>query len=404
MKKIVLITVFLLLVFPKSFAEDLDSTNYRLVSPSSGETANGPVSSPTFSILVDSSPVDDFTTTSTNYTSRGGTASFTEPKVPQLTCFETSTSSGTCSSGSNGMQEVCSAPGCYDRAKFRIDTQSNPSDTRYAIQVSTTSNFSSDIFYVDGVSRLLKVSLTITDFLYACDWEGTTLASYCASPNTTWQRYNVLGLTPGTTYYARVAALHGSPTNGSYTQTTWGPSLSVATQNTSLSIDIDIAASVAGSSSPPYLINLGTMTAGSVTTSTNYIIVRHTTNALFGTRVLIRGLNGGLTNGVSTITAVNADLASNDGYGLRNDSTTNSQNYGTFIGTITVSTTPNNFADTGGADRVGAPSTTFNPLFTSNSLPLHTGVSGYRVKAKPNLTHTGGSYSEDLTYIPLPVF
>jgi len=398
-----IITVFIML--PRAyFAQDLDSTTYRLVAPSTGESITGTQNSTNYSVLGDSSSVDDFTTTSTTYKSIGGTGAAIEANVPSITCFETSTSSGTCSIGSNGLQEVCSTPGCYDRAKFLINAQGNPDDTRYAIQISTVSDFSSSVYYVDPVSRTIKTSLNLSDFIYKCDWEGTSLASYCASANTTWQRYNILGLTPGTTYYLRAAALHGSTNSGSFTQSSWSSTASSSTQNTSLSIDVDIASSTAGSSSPPYIINLGSMTPNAVTTSSNYIIFRLSTNALSGVILSIKGTNGGLSNGVSLIANVNADLASNVGYGLRNDSTTNSASFTSFIGNINVSSTPSNFQDSGATDRVGSPTTSFLNLFTSGSLPLHTGISGYKVKAKPDLSKTPGNYSETLTYIPTASF
>lgn len=392
-------------LFPaKSFAQDLDSTTYRLVAPSAGESISGIQNSANYSVLSDSSQVDDFTTTSTNYKAKGGTGTAIEANVPSVVCFETNTNSGSCSIGSNGMQEVCSTPGCYDRAKFQLNPQSNPADTRYAVQVSTSSGFTTGVYYLDPVSRTLKTNLYLSDFIYECDWEGTSSVGYCASANTTLQRYNILGLLPGTTYYLRIAALHGNTVNGSFTQSEWSTSATVATQNTSLSIDVDIATSTAGSSSPPYIINLGSMTPNTVTTSTNYIIFRTSTNAMSGIQLFIRGTNGGLLNGATLLANVNADLASNVGYGLRNDTTTNSSSFTTYLGSITVSATPSNFQQGGGTDRVGSPTTSFVTLFTSNALPLHTGVSGYRVKAKPDLTYPAGSYSEILTYIPVASF
>ncbi|MEP7103632.1 MAG: hypothetical protein ABI721_02920 [Candidatus Dojkabacteria bacterium] len=406
MRKVALLFLSILIITTlvpnKIFAQDVDSTTYRLVAPSIGESENGITTSQNFTSLNDSSPVDDFTTTSTNYSLTGGTAKFSEANVPSITCFETSTSSGTCSIGTNGMQEVCSSPGCYDRAKFLINAQNNPDDTRYAVQISTSSAFTSNVFYVEPVTRLIKSALTVSDFVYKCDWEGTTLAGFCGSSNTTWQKYNILGLSPNVTYYIRIAALHGSSTDGSFTQSAWSSSANTTTQNTSLSVDIDIATSTAGSSTPPYIISLGTMVAGSITTSTNYIITRLTTNAISGITMYITGTNGGLLNGVNLIANVNADLAvSTEGYGLRNDSTTNSSSFSSFIGIITVSSTPSDFTDAGATNKVGSPTTAFVPLFTSNSLPLHTGVSGYRVKAKPLITRSTGSYTETITYIPV---
>ncbi|RMD76923.1 hypothetical protein D6810_02570 [Candidatus Dojkabacteria bacterium] len=187
--------VFIVTVFYgfASYAMNLESANYRLIAPST-EPINGIIESPTYAALVDSSPVNDFRSDSTTYSLRGGTASNITPNVPLIDCFETTTNSGSCSIGTNGMQEVCSAPGCYDRAKVKINQLQNPNDARYALQISTTPDFSSDVKFIDGTTRLPKSSLTINDFRFKCEWEGVVLSPYCASPNITWQKYNILGL------------------------------------------------------------------------------------------------------------------------------------------------------------------------------------------------------------------
>ncbi len=395
----------------KIYAQNLDSTNYTLLAPTF-DSISGIANSTNYSTLNGSSPVDEYTITSTTYQATGGTGKFVEANVPSITCFETSTTSGTttCTGvpGGNGMQGVCSQPGCYDRAKVEINTQNNPADTRYALQVSTTSDFSSGIFYVTGSTHIIKnTALLVSDFLFKCEWEGTISVGYCAATNTTWQKYDILGLTPGTTYYVRSSALHGSSTDGSFTQSAWGPSATVATQNTSVALDVDIATSTAGSSSPPYILTMTGLIPGVVYTSNEYIIFRLTTNALNGIQMQIKGLNGGLLNSVtsSQINAVNADLAGvTSGYGLRNDSTTNSQINSGYIGTITVSSTPSDFTDSGAAAKVGAPTTTFVKLFDSNSLPLDTGVTGYKVKVKSALSQTQGVYSETITFVPTGSF
>lgn len=385
-------------------AQNVDSANYTLIQPTT-DSVNGISDSTNYSVLIDSSPISDYTISSSNYDLKGGTAAAIEAFVPEITCLESSTTGGTtaCTGipGTDGMQGVCSEPGCYDRVKLEIDANSNPLDARYAIQVSTVSDFSSNVSYVTGATRLLKNTLAITDFLYKCEWEGTISVGYCAAANTTWQRYNIIGLVPGTTYYMRVAALKGSDTNGSFTQSPWGPSQSVLLQNTTISIDVDIAPSTAGSSSPPYILTMQNVTPNAISTSNDYIIFRLTSNALSGTDLLIKGQNGALQNGSNQILNVNADLASNNGYGLRNDSTTNSsQNAGT-IGTIAVSSTPSDFTDTGATDKVGSPTTAFVKLFSSNSQPLDNGVSGYKVKVKPSSSTPPGLYTEILTCIPV---
>ncbi len=391
-------------------AQNLDSTNYTLLGPTMDSGA-GITNSANYSNLVGTSPIDQYTIISTNYSLRGGTATFIEAYVPTIICLETSTTTGTtnCTGvpGGNGMQGVCSSPGCYDRAKIEINTQGNAADARFAIQISTTSDFSSNIQYITGATRIPKNTLAVSDFLFKCEWEGTISVGYCGAANTTWQKYNILGLNPGTTYYMRVAGLKGSSTDGSFTQSAWGPSVSVSTQNTSISFDVDIATSTAGSSSQPYIINVLNIIPDTVYTSTDYIIFRSTTNALNGMRLLIKGNNGYLENvaNAQNIPSANGDLASqSEGWGLRNDSTTNSQINGGYLGTITVSSSPTDFTDTGATHRIGGITTSFIKLFDSNTLPLNTGVSGYKVKVKTDYSKKPGTYSDILTVIPVGSF
>ncbi len=405
----VILILFLILINVYSvilvYSQNLESTNYRLIAPST-EPINGIIDSPSYSALVDSSPVNDFKTDSTTYSLRGGTASNITPNVPLLSCFETTTNTGTCSIGTNGMQEVCSAPGCYDRAKFRIDTQSNPPDARYAIQISTTSDFSANVFFVDGTTRLLKTTLTINDFKFKCEWEGEIFGTYCTTPNTTWQKFNILGLQEGTQYYIRAASLHGTSVNGTFTQTEWGPSLSATTANTSLSFDIDIDSDyVLGSTLPPHIINISNINPEVVTNSDDYLILRYTTNALNGMRINIKGNNGALQNGSNIIPNVNGDLdVLSSGYGLRNISASNSSNYITYLGQPVISSTPSDFTDTAPVNKVGAPTTSFVELLNSSNKPIHTGRSAFSIKVKAALNLPSLNYSETLTVIPLSIF
>jgi hypothetical protein len=386
-------------------AQNLESTNYRLIAPST-EPINGIIDSPSYSALVDSSPVNDFRADSTTYSLRGGTASNITPNVPLILCFETNTNTGTCSIGSNGMQEVCSIPGCYDRAKFRIDTQNNPDDARYAIQISTTSDFSANVKFVDATTRLLKNTLTINDFRFKCEWEGDIFGSYCISANTTWQRYNVLGLTEGTQYYIRAAALHGSSTNGTFTQSEWGPAVTASTVNTSISFDIDISNDyILGSSVPPHLLNIPNIMPETVTNSSEYIILRYSSNALGGTLINVRGSNGALQNGLDTIANVNGDLdILASGYGLRNISASNTSTYPSFIGSPVISSSPSDFTDTPPVNKVGSPTTSYVQLLNSGGLPIHTARSAFMIKAKAPLNIPTGTYTETLTFIPVSTY
>lgn len=108
----------------------------------------------------------------------------------------------------------------YDRIQFSINTSSNPTDTTYAIQISTTSNFSSGNNYVksDGT---LGTSLATTDYQTTSNW-STNANNF------------ITGLSSGTTYYVRVKARQGK-----YSESDWGPSASIATQNPTLTFSLD---------------------------------------------------------------------------------------------------------------------------------------------------------------------
>mgnify|MGYP005837027001 CR=1 FL=1 len=409
MKKLLVAILITLISFP-IYAQNLDSSNYTLLAPSI-ETNNGIIESTNYSALVNSSSVDDFTSSSSNYSILGGTANFIEAAVPTILCFETSTTSVTTNCqgipGGDGMRGICSSPGCYDRAKIEINTQQNPGDVKYAIQIATNSSFTSGVQYIAGSNRFPKPNLTINDFLYKCEWEGIIDGSYCVSTNTTYQKYNILGLTPGTLYYLRAAALKEINNNGTFTQSEWSPAVTAATENPSLSFDIDIAANTSTSTNPPYILSVNNIIPESTFTSSNNIIIKTTTNALNGINTYVRSNNGNLTH-VSTGDTIptysgDLDLVSN-GFGLRNDSATNGQTNSGYLGSINVNTSPIDYSDSGAVNKVGGVSTTFTELLNSNSLPLLNGVSGFKLKAKTDFSRSAGQYNETLTIIPFGIY
>lgn len=410
MKKfLILVTILAAIVFPVK-AQNLDSSSYTLIGPNLSPST-GITESTTYSSLATGGPMDDFTVSSTSYLARGTSQAFFEAEVPDISCFETSTNSGNTSCtgvpGGNGMQGVCSSPGCYNRAKVEINSGENPDDTKYALQVSTNSNFTSNVFYVSGTTKLLKTSLDITDFLYKCEWEGTTLAGYCGASNTTLTKYNILGLNPNTTYYIRASAFHGIDDAGIFSQSAWGPSVSATTQAASITFDIDVASTTSGSSTPPYSISNLQILPESIYTTTDYIIFRVTSNAANGAEVKIKGENGVLTNSATsdTIVAYSGDLGgATSGYGIRNDSSTNSQVNTGYLGNISVASSPVDFTDAGATHKVGGPSTSFVRLFNSSDLPVDSGVSAYKVKVKADFSKRPGSYLEELIVLPFGIY
>jgi len=108
----------------------------------------------------------------------------------------------------------------YDRIKFVISTGSNPTDAKYALEVSTSSTFASNINYIN-TDGTLGTSLTSTNFQTYTAWGGSS-GSF------------VTGLTSNTTYYIRVASMQGN-----FTQSEWGPSASITTSLPTLTFTIN---------------------------------------------------------------------------------------------------------------------------------------------------------------------
>ncbi len=399
MKKFLIVFLFLILAIPV-YAQNLNSTTYTLIAPSIDSTS-GITNSTNYSILHDSSPVDDYITSSTNYSFKGGTAEFIEAKVPSIICFETSTNSGstTCTGipGGDGMRGVCSSPGCYDRAKIEINTQNNSDDVKYAIQIATNASFTTGVQYIGGANRIPKATLTLSDFLYKCEWEGTIYSTYCVSANTTYQKFNILGLTPGTLYYIRAAALKGSTSAAQFTQSDWSVSATATTQNTTLSFDIDIAPNTATSTNPPYILNNINIIPESTFVSSDYVVFKTTTNALNGIIVSASSAATTLNNNLTadTIPAYTGDLdTQSNGWGIINITATNAASNTANLGSINIYSTPTDFTEAGAANKIGGLSTTEVGLFNSNSLPLYNGVSGFKLKVRTDFSKPAGEYSQ----------
>jgi len=141
----------------------------------------------------------------------------------------------------------------------------------------------------------------------------------------------------------------------------------------------------------PSSINMGNLLAGSVISASTNISVSFATNAASGGNVYIAGANNGLrsTATSSTIPAVSADLSTqNSGYGVQG--LTASASSGTFS-----IVSPFN----GSANNVGAPSLTFQPIFTTSGALIGGSATGV-VKAKSAATTpAAGDYQDVLTFV-----
>ncbi len=400
-KKISLLILILIAAVPV-YAQNLNSTTYTLIAPSI-DSNSGISNSTNYSILQDSSPVDDYITTSSTYRFTGGTAEFIEAKTPSIICFETSTNSSTttCTGvpGGDGMRGVCSSPGCYDRAKLEFNTQNNSDDVKYAIQIATNAAFTTGVQYISGASHTPKATLTLSDFLYQCEWEGNIYSSYCVSTNTTYQKYNILGLTHGTLYYIRVAALKGSTSAANFTQSDWSASATATTQNTTISFDIDIAPNSSTPTNPPYALRNINIIPESTFVSDDYLFLKSTTNALNGVYVTASVAGSLLYNNITgdTIDTYSGDLDTQaSGWGIINITATNSASNTANLGDIIIYTFPVDFTETGAANKVGGLLTSPRPLFYSDLKPLYNGVAGFKFKARTDYSKPAGQYSQTM--------
>jgi len=160
----------------------------------------------------------------------------------------------------------------YDRILFVVTTSGNPSDTTYALEISTVSDFSSNVNYINS-DGTFGGTLSNSNFQTYTAW-GSNSGTY------------VTGLTSNTTYYIRTAARQGM-----YTQSEWGPSASITTQTPALTLTID---------NPAITFN-NLNSNDSYTDSSQSDTLTTTTNAINGYTVYGRETQALTTNGGATI-------------------------------------------------------------------------------------------------------
>jgi hypothetical protein len=277
---LVLILVFLV-VSGSALAAAPSTSTYKLNSYGfgSGGTANSGTS--TYSLEGISGEISGQTQSTSNYIAKPGFIQTQQAYVPKVSL---------------------SNPGNYfDKLKFIIDTQSNPTDATYALQVKVndvTCNFSTGTIRYVKSDLTLGSTLTTADYLNYTTWGGAS-GSYA------------IGLSPGTTYCIRAKA-----TQGKFTESAYGPSASAAT----LSPNLSFCTYTSSSCSTTTTLSLGALTAGTITTSTSSIGVDFATNASLGGNVYIYSSTGSLTSSSasSAISSASADLSTaNSGYGAQ---------------------------------------------------------------------------------------
>ncbi len=337
--------IYLLSFIPASAGPQ--STTYDLKAyefGSGGITGNV---STTYSLFGNTGQVDSSSLNSTTFTAQAGLTYLLLANVP-------------------GTPTLAIPANNYDRIKVTLNTSSNPTDATYAIQVSTTSDFSSNNKYVQ------------TDF--------TLGASPVFQSNSTWgsSGFFVTGLSANTAYYFRAEAEQGK-----YTQTGFGPSTSQTTGTSTLSFSLD--------SNSITFSNLNA--ADSFTDSAKTSVLTTSTNAYSGytiygweTRVLTTANNQTISNYGSPNSAPTTWSGTGFGY-TTNDSSLTGGTANRFVGSKYAG-----FQTTGPGDPVvDNPGPNLNAEITNEAFTIT-----YRITGN-NIT-PAGTYTNTILYSIVPSY
>lgn len=257
------------------------TTNYKLNSYGFGSGGGAGLSTATYSLEGLSGETNGTSSSTANDASNPGYIQTQQANVPKIASLD----------NNGGIY--------YNQLHFVIDNQNNPSDAKFLISVST------DNFVT--VKNYLQPDGTLSGTLQLADYQ--TYAAFGASGGSM-----IIGLNPGTTYYVRALA-----TQGKFSESAYGPSLSMATANPTISFSLQTSSGP----TPPYTISMGTLSEGVINTSAQTINTSFSTNAASGGNVYVTGKNGGLYSSSQShlISSVSNDLGSlSSGFGAQNSS------------------------------------------------------------------------------------
>jgi hypothetical protein len=238
MKKITALLLLLLLIFPQiSFASSPSSAHYQLLQYGFGNGGSNQagLSSTNYSLFGTVGEVAYGKSSSTHFQSGNGLIYTIKLHVPP--------------------SPTLSNPGnTYDRLQIVINQGNNASDVSYAISISTSSTFASNINYVKS-DATIGTTISTSDYKTYANWGGAS-------------GFFVTHLNPHTTYYVRARARVSK-----FSETEWGTiSSGVATANSSLTFSLSNSS-----------ITFNPLTAGnSYTDSSQSTILTTTTNAYNG--------------------------------------------------------------------------------------------------------------------------
>ena len=312
------------------------STNYKLKDYGFGTGGTSGSSSPNYSIEAITGEVGQGKLAGSSYGLGPGLIFTNQANVP-------------------GAPTFTNPANYYNRLQIILNTSGNPTDTKYAIAISSD-NFATTS-YVQSDNTVGSI-LGAEDYQIYSSWGGVG-------------GVYIIGLAPGTTYKVKVKAMQGK-----FTETGYGPESSAATVNPTLSFGISTSS-----------INFGNMIVNTVNTSPQNITVNFSTNASSGGTVYVSGSNGGMRSAASsyTINSVLGDLSSlGEGFGAQ----------GVAGGTLTTLSPYN-----GGTDNVGIVNSSIRGIFSTNG-PIAGGTGIFMLKSKPSSTAPPATdYTELLTVI-----
>lgn len=280
---------------------------------------------------------------STNYNVNGLTG--------EQSTVKTSSGNFSDNGGNNGIQQanvptvaISNPSNYYNKLLLVLDTQGNPSDTLYAIAVSTD-NFST--------TNYVKSDGTIGGSLaYPSDYR--TYASWGSGSGSL-----VIGLSATTTYYVKAKAI-----SGKFTESAYGPVASASTVGPQLSFSVS-----------PSSLAIGTLLPGTVVTAAMTIDLAIATNGEQGGAVYIADSNGALTSSVypsASISSATDDLGTaGNGYGMQVASSSQTS------GGPLAAQSPYN----GSGDNVGIVSSLIRKILDAPA-PIVGGTGSINVKAK----------------------
>lgn len=253
----------------------------------------------------------------------------------------------------------------YNRLKLVITPGSAPSDTKFAVAISTDDFATTKYVQPD---QTIGTSFSVSTYQTYAAWGSTSGV---------W----VLGLANSTTYKVKVAALQGSATGSGF-----GPTASAATSAPTVSFGVTTSLT----STPPFSATFTSLPSGSVTAANATVTATLTANTQNGGQMLIKDQNGGLNSALAsyTITSASADLtAVAKGYGAQVTATSQAS------GGPLVSSSPFN----GAGNNVGALTSSWQEL-ASFAAPLSGGSLTFGLSAKADtIVPAATDYSDVLT-------